>query len=290
MAIYVVWAWRTMPAMRRHMIVGIVLIPVLWLGIPAISSKSPFSAASLAQGSPRAIHGNKITGTLSRFWELNAASIKIAALLATAMALIRRDRPVLLLAGGVALWVIVEAAFALHGWPAVPRYLYEAGAGVCVLAGVFVGRVILDAGSILERVGIKGSPRLAGWAAAAVIAIFAASLVPAAHGRINIERADLTAQRARTNEINLLAAVVRRLGASRILACGKPNIGIAWQSILAWDLGTNTGVLYFSRKAENEHPKPIVNMYTHSYGWQFFPSNWQNATQAARCQGLTFRT
>ncbi len=290
MAVYVVWAWRTMPAMRRQMIVGLVLIPVLWLGIPAISSKSPFSAASLAEGSPRAIHGNKITGTFSRFWELNAASIKIAALLATVMAIIRRDRPVLLLAGGVVLWVIVEAAFALHGWPAVPRYLYEAGAGVCVLAGVFIGRVILDAGSILERVGLKASPRLAGWAAAAVVAIFAISLVPAAHGRINIERADLTAQRARTDEINLLAAVVNRLGASRILACGKPNIGIAWQSILAWDLGTNTGVLYFSRKAENEHPKPIVNMYAHSYGWEFFPSNWQNATQAARCKGLTFRT
>ena len=41
----------------------------------------------------------------------------------------RRDRPVLLLAGGVALWVLVEAAFALHGWPAVPRYMYEAAAG-----------------------------------------------------------------------------------------------------------------------------------------------------------------
>src|SRR5262249_41459706 len=155
----------------------------LWLGIPAISSKSPFSAASLAERSPRAIHGNKITGTFSRFWALNAASIKIAALLATAMAIVRRDRSLLLLAGGVALWVVVEAAFAQHGWPAVPRYLYEAGAGVCVLAGVFVGRVILDARSILAFIEIKASRRLAGWAAAVVIAIFAISLVPAAHGR-----------------------------------------------------------------------------------------------------------
>ena len=84
------------------MIVGIVLIPVLWLGIPALTSKSPFSAASLAEHSPRAIHGNKITGTFDRFLGLNAASIKIAALIAVGLAVVRRDRPVLLLAGGVA--------------------------------------------------------------------------------------------------------------------------------------------------------------------------------------------
>ena len=37
------------------------------------------------------------------------------------MAVIRRDKTVLVLAGAVVLWVVVEIAFALHGWPAVPR-------------------------------------------------------------------------------------------------------------------------------------------------------------------------
>ena len=290
MALYVIWAWRSVPTMRRQIIIGVVLIPVLWLGIPALTSKSPFSAASLAERSPRALHGNKITGTFDRFLGLNAAPIKLAALIATGFAVVRRDRPVLLLAGGVVLWVLVEAAFALHGWPAVPRYMYEAAAGVCVLAGVFVGRVILDAGSILAWMRIRVSPRWAAWAAAAVIAVFAVSLVPAAHGRITEERSDLSIQRARTAEIGLLASVVKRLGAARILACGQPNIGIAWQSILAWDLGTNTGVLYFNDKYEKRHPHPIVNMYPHSYGWQFFPSDWTNAAQRARCRGLTFST
>ena len=159
MALYVIWAWRSVPAMRRQMIIGIVLIPVLWLGIPALTSKSPFSAASLAERSPRALHGNKITGTFDRFLSLNAAPVKLAALIATGFAVVRRDRPVLLLAGGVALWVIVEAAFALHGWPAVPRYMYEAAAGVCVLAGIFVGRVILDARSMLAWAHVHVSPR-----------------------------------------------------------------------------------------------------------------------------------
>jgi hypothetical protein len=290
LAIYIVWAWRTVPAMRRQMIAGIVLIPILWLGIPALTSKSPFSAASLAERSPRAIAGNKVTGTFGRFLGLDAASIKIAAVIAVGVAVVRRDRPVLLLAGGILLWVVVEAAFALHGWPAVPRYMYEAGAGTCVLAGVFAGRVILDSGSLLAWMRLRTSPRMAGWASAVVLATFVVSLVPAAHSRVVFERHDLAQQRARTDEINLLGAVVRHLGPARILACGQPNIGIGWQSILAWQLGTNTGVLYYNANYEKLRPHPIVNMYPHSYGWEFFPSHWTNAAQAARCRGLTFRT
>jgi hypothetical protein len=287
--LYVIWAWRSVPGMRRQMVIGVVLIPVLWLGIPALTSKSAFSAASLAQNSPRAIHGNKVTGTFGRFLSLNAASVKIAALLAVILAALRRDRAVLLLAGGAVLWIVVEAAFALHGWPAVPRYLYEAGAVVCVLAGVFVGRVILDSRAILSRLRLPASPQLAAWTSIAVLGIFGVSLIPAWHSRLDYERVDLAQQRARTHEIALLASVVNRFGGAHILACGQPNIGIGWQSILAWDLGTNTGRLYFSSKYEKLHPHPIVNMYPHSYGWQFFPSDWPGAEPAA-CHGLTYST
>jgi hypothetical protein len=290
MGLYVIWAWRTIPAVRRQMIVGIVLVPVLWLGIPAISSKSAFSAASLAQGSPRMIHGNKITGVIDRFLGLDAASIKIAALLAVAMAAWRRDRAVLLLAGGVVLWVVVEIAFALHGWPAVPRYMFEAAGGVCVLAGVFVGRVILDARSILARLHLRVSPLVAGWVAVAVVAVFALSLVPAARSRISDERIDLKAQRARTDEFNLLGAVVHRLGAKRILACGQPNIPIAFQSVLAWYMGTNTGILYFDPKHERLHPHSVVKFYPHSYGWRVFPAGQRTAAETARCHGLSLHT
>jgi hypothetical protein len=272
------------------MVAGLLLIPVLWLGIPAISSKSPFSAASLAQNSPRELHGNKITGTFDRFLGLDAASIKIAALLAVLMAVVRRDKPVLVLAAGVVLWVVVEAAFALHGWPAVPRYMFEAAGGVCVLAGVFVGRVILDARGILGWMRIRVSPLVAGWAAVFVIAVFAVSLIPAARSRISYERKDLTAQRARTDEFNRLKSVVNRLGGPRILACGQPNIPIAFQSVLAWYLGTNTGILYFDPKHEKLNPHSVVRFYPHSYGWQVFPADQQTPAQVARCRGLSLRT
>jgi hypothetical protein len=161
---------------------------------------------------------------------------------------------------------------------------------VCVLAGVFVGRVILDAGAALALVRLRVSPRIAGWASVAVLAVFAVSLVPAARSRISVERRDLKSQRARTDEINLLGSVVHRLGAARILACGHPDVPIEFQAMLAWYLGTNTGILYFDPKHEALHPHPVVKLYPHSYGWKVFPSGTSTAAQAARCRGLSLRT
>jgi hypothetical protein len=226
--------------------------------------------------------------------------VKLAALIAVILAALRRDRAVLLLAAGVLLWVVVEMVFALHGWPAVPRYLYEAAGGVCVLAGVFAGRVILDAPALLagvrdrlgstgRRMSWLGSPTAAGLAAIVVLTVFGVAAVPAIHQRYSEERTDLRGQRARTHEILLLQQVVAHLGPSKIRACGHPDIGIAFQSILAWDMGTNTGWLYFSRKHEREHPHPIVNLYPHSYGWQVSPGNTTPAMRAV-CQGLNYRT
>jgi hypothetical protein len=300
LGLYLLWAWRTQPGMRRQIVAGVVLIPVLWFGIPAVTSKSAFSAGSLAERSPRMLHGNKITGTWGRFAGLDAASVKLAALIAVILGALRRERGVLLLAGGVVLWGVVEMAFALHGWPAVPRYMYEAAGGVCALAGVFAGRVILDAPVVLSwirsrvpgvarRLPWLGSPASAGLTAAIVLAVFAVAAVPALHERLTQERSDLRGQRARTHAIALLQQAVGHLGAAKILACGQPNIGIGFQSILAWDLGTNTGSLYFSLKHEAEKPYPAVKIYPHSYGWQFFPVH-SRPSQAASCASLIYKT
>ena len=35
---------------------------------------------------------------------------------------------------------------------------------------------------------------------------------------------------------------------------------------------------------------PPGKLYPHPYGWQFFPSDWTDAAQAARCHGLTYST
>jgi len=65
------------------------------------------------------------------------------------------------------------------------------------------------------------------------------------------------------------------------------GLPIEWQSILAWHLGTITGVLYFTPRDERE---PVVKFYPHSYGWPVLPSGTRNAAQAARGRGLRLRT
>ncbi len=290
LGLYFLWAWRAQPEMRVQMLIGLALVPVLWFGIPALTSKSPFSAATLAERSPRALRANKVTGTIGRFLSLDPTVVKLAAALAGLQAVLRRDRRVLLLAGGVILWVAVEAAFALHGFSAVRRYMYEAAAGVGVLAGVFIGRLILDLPAIPVTINRPQWALAAGIAAWLGVVAFAIALVPILHGRIAAERRDLRGQRTRTAYVGLLASAVQHLGARRILACGHPDIGIGWQSILAWQLGTNVGFLYFNPASETAHKHPIVNLYPHSYGWQILPSDWTNSTQAARCRGLSYRT
>lgn len=290
LGLYVVWAWRAQPAMRAQLVAAVLLVGLLWFGVPALTSKSPFTAASLAENSPRVVHGNKITGTFARFLALNAPAIKVAAALAVVLAVLRRDRGVLLLGAGVILWVAVEVAFALHGWSAVRRYMYEAGAGAGVLAGVFLGRVILDAPAALARLRVWRSPALAGLASLLVVAGFAVWLVPTARSRVADERTDLRGQRVRGTLIKELDGGVDHLGATRILRCGQPKIGIGWQSVLAWDLGTNVGVLFFNPGSERRHRHPIVDMSPHSYGWHFFPDDETSRGQAHRCRGLSYRT
>ena len=108
----------------------------------------------------------------------------------------------------------------------------------------------------------------------------------AAHRQYRLERSDLTHERARTVLIGRLSGVVRRLGASRILACGQPNIPIEYQSIFAWYMDIKVGELYVSQTYLRRHPHPLVNIYPIAGpGWKVFPSH-VSAASAARCSGL----
>ncbi len=294
LGLYSVWAWWKIPSMRRWVLAGLALIPLLWFGIPALTAKTAFIAGNNALHSPRECHGNKALCTLGRFFDLQQLPVQIAALLAAGLAVLRRDLFTLILAAGTVAWVVVEVAFVLHGFPGVPRYLFEPAGVACVLAGVFLGRLILDLPPLIARIGSRVvpaigrriTPPVAGWATGLLVLVPVGALVPAARSSVRIERKDLTHERARTREINRLSTVVRRLGGgSRILACGQPNMPIAYQSVLAWYMGVKIGELYVSRTYERLHPHPLVNFVPHSGGWQVFPSH-VNAASAARCRGL----
>jgi hypothetical protein len=278
--------------MRKLIVGGLALIPLTWFGIPALTAKTAFVASDNALHSPRELHSSKFTGTLQRFVDLQTWPIELLALLGVALAAFRRrteaDRLVLLLATGVVVWVAVEIAFALHGFPAVPRYLFEAVAVLGVLAGVAVGRLLLDLPVRLERTlpGLSRQP--AHWAAGLAVVAFAAALIPVARARYDTEHRDLLHEQARTREINRLAVVVARLTPARILGCGQPNVPIGYQSVFAWEMGTNTGHLYVDPKHLAAHPRTVVDFYPLSNGWHVLVA-YANAKTAPHCGGLRLR-
>jgi len=188
-----------------------------------------------------------------RFHELLPNTIWVLAVLTVAWAAWRRRWAILVLTGGALLWVLAEIAFALHGFPAVPRYMFEAGAVVGILAAIFIGRVVHELPALLAQLvrRVNDAPRLASlvgtWGTVLAVLVISGSMLPAAHRQERLERVDLRHERARTVLIGRLSGVVNRLGASNMFACGQPNIPIEYQSIFAWYAGVKTGVLYVSR-------------------------------------------
>ncbi len=250
LGVYAVWCWRAIPSMRRFVGGGIVVLALLWFGIPALTSRSPFVAASNALGSGRALHSNKALGTIGRFLALQEPALELLALLAVCLAVLRRDRVTLVLAGGVVAWVIVEIGFALHGWPGLGRYMFEAAAVTAVLAGVAVGRLLGDPPRLPGVTGIVGIM---------VVAVAVATLVPAAVSRAHSERRDLKVQRQRTAQINRLSGVVAGLGGPAALkGCGEPLTRLEYQTVLAWTLRVNVATVGFKYGPATASGRPIV--------------------------------
>jgi hypothetical protein len=258
LGLYSIWAWRAVPSMRWLIGGGIVVLALLWFGIPALTSRSPFVSASNAFGSGRRLRSNRVFGTVDRFLDLHETPLEIAALLSVCWAAVRRDRVTLGLAAGAVAWVVVEIAFSLHGWPGLGRYMFPAAGAMVVVAAVFVGRLLAD----LPRLAATRLPSLAtasGWMGVALVVALVAGLVPAAISRARLERRDLHVQRARTKEIDRLASAVTRLGgASRIDACGEPLTRLEYQTTLAWTLHLNVAAIGFKYAQAIHHGNPIV--------------------------------
>jgi hypothetical protein len=263
LAAYSIWAWLRAPEMRWLIVGGAVVLLALWFGIPALTSRSPFVAGTNALGSGRALHNNRVFGTIDRFLDLHETPLEVVALLSAAFALWRRDRVTVALALGAVVWVIVEIAFALHGWPGLSRYMFEAGAAMVVVAAVGIGRLL----AVPPRLARGG--RLATWGAAALAVVIVASLVPAALSRGRTERSDLKVQRLRTDELNRLHGTISRLGgAAQLRRCGEPLTRLEYQTVLAWELGVNVSRVGFKYSEAIAHGNPIVLFTPVHDGWK----------------------
>jgi hypothetical protein len=268
LAVYSIWAWRSIPEMRWMIGIGIMLILLLWFGIPAITSRSPFVAGSNAFGSGRRLKSNRVFGTIDRFLDLHETPLELAALISLLVAALRRDVVTLVLCAGAAAWVVIEIAFSLHGWPGLGRYMFPAAGVMVVVASVLVGRILADLPRWLATRLPSGSPSMVGAVAAvALIAVLVGTLVPSAVSRARIERRDLKSQRARTKEINRLSGTVARLGGpGRLNACGEPLTRLEYQTILAWTLKINVVKIGFKYSQAIRHGNPVVLFTPLSHG------------------------
>jgi hypothetical protein len=279
LGLYSIWVWRSRPQMRWMLYAVWALILFMWFGIPTITNHKPFVAGQLALRSPRSLHQNKVIGTIDRFTELQYLPIWLAALFTVAVAALRRNRLILFLAAGSALWVIVEIGFALHGWPALPRYVMPPAALAAVLAGVAVGWVLIEAPRLWRRI-----PR---WAGIPIVVVLLATLLPGALARVRAERKDLSHERGRTHEIGMLATTINLIGGWRhIDNCGKPVTPVEYVSALAWFVKLDVGPIGHRPRFEQKQKYPIV-LFTplSDGGWKVLP--WHTlAHNIARCRGL----
>jgi hypothetical protein len=274
LALYSLWQWRQAPEFRGLLIGGWLIVVLLWFGIPALSSRSPFVAASNAMGSGRRLTSDRVLGTVRRFISINELPVQLAALLAVVMAALglrrrglraqiramtSRDRTTLVLAAGIVLWVIIEIAFALHGWPALARYMWEAAGVLVVLAGVGLGRLLADRPAV---------PRLPGWIGIGLAVVLVAGLVPTAISHARAEHRDLKQQRLRTTEIRRLTPAIAQLGGdTRLSSCGEPLTRLEYQTMLAYTLKLNVSRVGFKYGQAIAHGNPIVLFTPTSHGW-----------------------
>jgi hypothetical protein len=250
LGLYSIWAWRERPETRWVLAGGWVVIGLLWFGVPALTSRTTFVAADNANKSGRRLTSNQVSGTIGRFLSISELPVELAALVALGLAIWRRHRTVLVLTAATLVWVVIEIAFALHGWPGLVRYMFEAGAIVIVLAGVAVGWLLTSA---------TRWPSLPPWLGPALVVVLVASLVPAAISHARTEHADLQHQRKRTDEIAALTPAINRLGgAARLNACGEPLTRLEYQTMLAYTLGINVNKIGFKFSQAVAHGNPIV--------------------------------
>ena len=260
---YWIWLWVRQPRMRLMLVGSVVVMAFLWFGIPAISSRSAFVSADNAFYSGRRLKSNQIFGTISRFLDLLPRSIELAALLSVGIAAWRRDHVTLALTGIVVVWMLVEIAMVLHGWPGVPRYMFEPAAVTVVIAAIGLGRLLELPTRISEPLGITSL---------VLVAAVCAGLIPAAVSAARAEHSDLDQQRLRTRTLNLLSTEIAGYGgAARFHGCGEPLTRLQYQSSVAWNLNRNVSGIGFKYGPAIASGRPIVLFTPYPQagsGWQ----------------------
>lgn len=275
--LYGLWAWRANPSMRALIAAGLTLIPALWFGIPALTSHSWLIAGDIASDSTSVAPGSPVLRVTSGFLGLYELPMQLAVLAALGLAVVWRELTWLLLAAAALVWLVVEIAFALHGWSGNQRYLFAPAAVLVVIAGAALGQLLASAPRRLS---------LLRWAAPAVAIALVVALVPHERNRVRVTDNGIALGRTWARQINRLHAVIAKEGgAKRIRACGQAVTEISYQSVLAWEIGENGADIGWDSNRWIKQGKPIVLFEPQGAGWQVRPIHIL-AGNRARCDRL----
>jgi hypothetical protein len=275
---FAVWAWFKHPEMRKLIIVELVVIPILWFGIPVICGQPWDVAYKLAEKSPRMLHGNKIIGVIDRYKNLSYWPVFAGAGIAIIFAAFNRNRQVLAVLACAVAWMICEIAFALKGLPGVSRYMFEAGAATIVLGGVGVGL-------LASWVANRGQLPLRGGAAVLAL-VLVGFMVPYAKHYWDLEHIDLVGQKNRTHSIAMLHQTISVIGGPHFVnSCGVPTVDVGAASILAWYTHNDVNDVGYIPKKQIRLGGPVV-LFTSLYnGWVVHTFNLKGAA-VSRCASL----
>jgi hypothetical protein len=276
--LYGVWVLWRVPALSARVLVvgGLLFIPAFWFSVPAVTSHSWFISGDLALNQQTVIHGNKVVGVINRFRSLYELPMQLAMLAGVVLAVLRRDRTTLLVVAAAAAWLLIEIAFAYHGWSAVSRYMIEPDAVMVAVAGSGIGWLLSDTRTV----------RILRWIGPVAAFALIIALAPTARSRVRLVRRQISDARHSAKQIDRLHKVIDTDGGPEaVKACGQPVSLVGFQSTVAWYVGLNVGNVGYRPGKSIGRGDPIVLFKPHDNGWQVRLYNLP-APVKARCDAL----
>jgi len=264
LGLYALFLFVREPRLRILAAALMALLPVLWLGPELWGSGEPLRAASRAQDptlfSP-AFAERPALALLAKAdvtvpWPAKFGAVIAAGLAAlgtgrrrrraraggewlTALADREKARATLALVAGGAAWFVLVALMTELGYAGNSRYLAVPVALACVVGGIGLGWLGRAIAAALDPRASSRPGRPAVLAAAGLIAIVCAALLPRP---VEVLIGDFREARAEAAlHADLPAAIARAGGRARVLDCGQPVATALEVPVVAWHLGVATG-------------------------------------------------
>ncbi|HWE10901.1 MAG TPA: hypothetical protein VG325_16240 [Solirubrobacteraceae bacterium] len=289
--VFAVWAWRGRVVARPLLVGGIVAIPALWFGIPALTSYSWLIAGNVLDESTNPLAGNKVVAVMDGFTGLYELPMQLAVLFTLGLALVLRERIWLLMTGAAVVWLGVDVGLALHGSGIAPRYTFEPAAVLIVLAGAGLGRLLALEPHRVPPLTLRAyRVPLIRLAAIAALGALMVSLASPARLRGRLVHNGIELGRTWARQLDRLHGVIAADGGPKaMLACGQAVTEVSYQSILAWELDENVVQVGWQPQASIRRRLPILLFEPKGAGWQVRTLN-SPAGKVAQCRRLNTTT